>query len=79
MKVYREVDVWTHVFLNSALLTGEWSVSRPGRFISGERDLGTHWLGGWGDTTAGLDDMEKREFLTPSGLELRPLGLQASS
>jgi hypothetical protein len=27
------------------------------------------------DPRAGLDDMEKREFLTLLGLELRPLGL----
>jgi hypothetical protein len=28
---------------------------------------------------AGLDDMEKRKFLPPPGLELRPLGRAASS
>jgi hypothetical protein len=31
------------------------------------------------DTRAGLDDVEKRKFLTPSGLELRPLGRPAHS
>jgi hypothetical protein len=31
-------------FLTSALDGGEWSVSRPGRFILGEGALGTHWV-----------------------------------
>jgi hypothetical protein len=34
---------------------------------------GTHWIGGWVDLRAGLDDVENRKFLTPPGLELRPL------
>jgi hypothetical protein len=33
----------------------------------------THWIGGWEDPRAGLDDVEKRKFLTLTGLELRPL------
>jgi hypothetical protein len=32
-------------FLTSALDGGEWSASRPGRFISGEIAPGTHWIG----------------------------------
>jgi hypothetical protein len=36
-------------------------------------------MGGWVDPTAGLDDAEKRKFLTLPGLELRLLGLQARS
>jgi hypothetical protein len=39
-----------------------------------ERAPGTHWIGGWVDLRAGLDDLEKRKFLTLPGLELRPLG-----
>jgi hypothetical protein len=31
------VDVQIHVFLTSALVEGEWSASRPGRFATGER------------------------------------------
>jgi hypothetical protein len=61
-------------FLTSALVGGEWSTSRPGRFTPG-----THWIGGWVDPRAGLDDMEKTKFLTPPGLELRPFGRPASS
>jgi hypothetical protein len=40
---------------------------------------GTHLIGGWMDPRAGLDDVEKRKFLTLPGLELRPLGRPARS
>jgi hypothetical protein len=50
-----------------------------GRFTPGERPPGTHWIGGWADLRAGLDDLEKRKFLTLPGLELRPLGRPACS
>jgi hypothetical protein len=71
------VDVEIHIFLTSALAGGEWSASCSGRFKPGERAAGTHWIGGWVDPRAGLDD-EKRKFLTPPELELRPLGRPAS-
>jgi hypothetical protein len=71
------VDVWIHIFLTYALVGGEWSTSRPGRFTPGERVPGTHWIGGWVALRAGLDDLEKRQFLTLPGLELRPLGRPA--
>jgi hypothetical protein len=60
MKAYRGVT--------SALAGGKWSASRPGRFNPGERDPGTHWIGGWVDPWAGLDNVEKRKFLTLPGL-----------
>jgi hypothetical protein len=41
MKTYGGLDVQIHVFLTSALVGDEWSGSRPGRFISGERADGT--------------------------------------
>jgi hypothetical protein len=66
----RRVDALIHIFLTSTLLGGEWSASRSGRFTPG-----THWIGGWVDPTAGLDDMEKKKFLTLPGFELLPLGL----
>jgi hypothetical protein len=47
MKAYWGVDVEIHIFLTSALVGGEWSASRPGRFTPGERAPGTHWIGGW--------------------------------
>jgi hypothetical protein len=47
MKAYGGVDVYTHVFLTSTLVGGEWSASRPCRFTPG-----THWIGGWVDPRA---------------------------
>jgi hypothetical protein len=62
MKVYRGVDVQTHVFLTSVLHGDEWSASLACRFTPGERAPGTHWIGGWVNPRAGLDDMEKYKF-----------------
>jgi hypothetical protein len=36
-----------------------------------EKNPGTHWIGGWVNLRAGLDDMEKIKFLKLPGLELR--------
>jgi hypothetical protein len=49
MKAYGRVDVYIHIFLTSALVRGEWSTSRPGRFTFRERAPSTHWIGGWLD------------------------------
>jgi hypothetical protein len=54
MKTYGGVDVWIHIFLTSALVGCEWSASRPCPFTPG-----IHFIGGWVDPRAGLDDMEK--------------------
>jgi hypothetical protein len=70
MKEYGEVDVWIHIFLTSAVVGGEWSASRRGRFSPGERAPGTHWIVGWVVPRTGLDDIEKRKFLPLPGLEL---------
>jgi hypothetical protein len=67
------------VFLTSALVGVEWSASRPDRITPGERAPGTHWMGDWVGLRAGLDDVERRKFLTVPGLELLPLGRQAGS
>jgi hypothetical protein len=72
MKAYGRVDVYIHVFLNSVLVGVEWSDSHPCRFAPEERVPGTHWIGGWVGPRAGLDDAEKRKFLTLTELELRP-------
>jgi hypothetical protein len=79
MKAYGGVDVQIHIFLTSALVGGEWPASHPCRFTLGERAPGTHLTEGWVDPRAGLDNMEKRKFLTLSGLEFRPLGRPARS
>jgi hypothetical protein len=73
MKAYGKVDVQFYIFLNSALAGGEWSASRPIRFTPDERAPGTHWIEGWVDPRAGLEDVEKRKFLTLPGRELRLL------
>jgi hypothetical protein len=54
VKTYGGTHVQIQIFLTSALVGGEWSASRPGHFA-----LGTHWIGGWVDPRAGLDDLEK--------------------
>jgi hypothetical protein len=79
MKAYGGMDVQIHIFLTSALTGGEWSDSCPSRFTPRERAPGTHWIGGWVDSRAGLDDVEKRKFLTLPGLELRPPPPRSSS
>jgi hypothetical protein len=38
--------------LTLALVGGEWSASRPGRFTPGERAPGPQWTGGWVDPRA---------------------------
>jgi hypothetical protein len=79
MKAYGGVDVYTHVFLTSAVVGGEWSASRSDRFTPAEGALGTHWIRGWVGPRTGLDNMENLKFLHPPGLELRPLGRPAHS
>jgi hypothetical protein len=39
--------------------------------------LGTHWKGCWMGPRAGLEDIEKRKFLDPPRLDLRPHGRRA--
>jgi hypothetical protein len=59
------VDVLIHIFLTSALAGVDRSASLPGRSIPD-----THWIGGWVDPKAGVDNVEKRKFLTLPALEL---------
>jgi hypothetical protein len=61
MKTYGGVDVQIQIFLTMALVRDEWSASRPGRFTSGVRAPGTHWIGGWVGLRPSLD-VEKRKF-----------------
>jgi hypothetical protein len=70
------MEEWMYrsIFLTSALVGGEWSASRTGRFTPG-----APWIGGWVDPRAGLEDVEKKKFLTLLGLELLLLGRQTRS
>jgi hypothetical protein len=71
--------VYTQVFLTTTLVGGTWSASRSGRFIPGERAPSAQLIGGWVGLRAGLEDTEKRTFLTLPGLELRPVDRPGSS
>jgi hypothetical protein len=79
MKAYVGVDVYSHIFLASALVGGEWSGSHPGHFTPRQRAPGTHWIEGSVDPRSGLDDVEKRTTLTLLGLELLRLDRPACS
>jgi hypothetical protein len=59
MNTYRGLDAYSHDFLTSALVGGEWSASHPSRFTPGERVPALHWIGSWVDHRAGLDNVEK--------------------
>jgi hypothetical protein len=56
-----------HVFLNSALTGGEWRVSHPDRVTSKEISSCVHWKLGWVWPRIGLDDVEKKQILDPTG------------
>jgi hypothetical protein len=70
MKARGGVDLWIHVFLTLALVGGEWSASRPDRFNPGERDTGTHRIGGFMGPRTGQNAAEKRKIFPLSELEL---------
>jgi hypothetical protein len=61
MKAYREVDVYIHIFLTSALAGGEWSASCLSHFNPGKD---TDWIGGWVDHRTGLEDVNQRKEST---------------
>jgi hypothetical protein len=71
--VYEGVDVQIHIFLTSTLVGVEWSASLPGRLTPEEKSPLTNFIGGWVGPKPGLDDVEKRKFLTLLGLEPYPL------
>jgi hypothetical protein len=61
------------------LVGGEWLASSPRRFTPGETAHGTDWIGGSVGPGVGLDDVEWRNILPLSVLELRHLGCPARS
>jgi hypothetical protein len=55
-------DLWRsehvfHVFFTSALMGGDGQLHLPCSFTPGERDPSTHWIGGWVDPRASLDEI----------------------
>jgi hypothetical protein len=54
-----------------------WVVSFMLRLLTPGKDPspGTHLIEGWGGPRAGLDDVEKRKFLTLPWLKFQPLGV----
>jgi hypothetical protein len=77
MKAYGGVHIQIQIFLTSALLGGEWSASRPGRFTAGkEPPVPTGEEVGWTSEPAWTT---WRKVLTLPGLELRPLDPPARS
>jgi hypothetical protein len=42
----------------------------PRPLYARERAPGSNWIGGWVDPRAGLDDLQKKKYLTLTGLEL---------
>jgi hypothetical protein len=59
MKTYWGRGGKLETFLTSALDGGEWLSSPPGRFTTGERAPGTHWIENWADSRADLDAVAK--------------------
>jgi len=60
-----EVEVYLYVFLTSEL---EQSASRPGRFTTGERTPGIHWIGNWlGPQSRSGRGGEEKEAPAPAG------------
>jgi hypothetical protein len=72
--MYRPIFSW-HV--HELEVSGQ--LHAPAALPPAEEPSGTHWIGGWVDLRAGLDDVVKSKFLTLLGLELRPLGRPARS
>jgi hypothetical protein len=68
-----------HIFLTLVLAGVNSQLHALAALYLGDKAPSTHWIGGWVGTRAGLDDVEKRIFLTLPGLELRHLGRPARS
>jgi hypothetical protein len=63
-----------YTLMISALVGVERSASRHDRFNPREKDLGTHFIGGWVDRRIGLNNAEGRKIFPLLRVELRRLG-----
>jgi hypothetical protein len=80
----RHEGVWGSGSINLLFLdlgtSWRWVVTFTARpLYTQKRAPGTHWIWGWVDPRTGLNDVEKRKFLTLPGLKLRPLGCPGRS
>jgi hypothetical protein len=71
MKIRGEVEVQLHNSSPRHWMETSVQLHAPAALPSEERAPSTYCIGGWVDPTTGLDDLEKRKFLTLPGLELR--------
>jgi hypothetical protein len=68
MKAYGGVDISIQMSRPWHWLEMSGQLHAPATLRPRERAPGTHWIGGWVGPRAGLDDTEKRRFLTLPGL-----------
>jgi hypothetical protein len=73
MKTYEGADVQINIFFTPALVAGEWSASRLGRFTPWKIVPVAHCIGVW------VGDVERRKIFLLPGFEFRPLGRPARS
>jgi hypothetical protein len=74
VKLLRREGVWGSESIDPHFLDlgtrWRWAVSfTPWSLYPRGRAPGTHWIGGWVDPRAELDDVEKKKFLTLPGLQ----------
>jgi hypothetical protein len=62
--------------LTTALVAGEWSASRLGRFAFGEIATDTYWIGGWVGPRTGLVAVEKKKIMPYRDWNCDPSAIQ---
>ena len=65
MKTYGKTEVYIQLFLTLALVEGEKSAARPGRFTSRTFAPHTHWLGGLGGARVSLGAWKNTDLALP--------------
>jgi len=69
LKAQMGVEIYLHVFINLALVEGEWSDSRPGRSPKWNESNNALWVGGCLDPRGSMNTFGKRLLSLP-GIEL---------